>query len=179
MYAGNLGFSQPLELMVEAARELAHRDDVVFVINGDGSRRQELESLASGLDNVVFADFQPVERLAEVLAAGDVHVIALRRGLARSSVPSKLYSILAAGRAVLASLDSGTEVATVVSSQRAGIAVAPQDQAAFTAAVLELVDDSDLVAMGSAGRQFVLQWASAKGVAAAYADLFEELKWPR
>ena len=179
MYAGNLGFSQPLELMVEAARELAHRDDVVFVINGEGSRRQELESLANGLDNVVFADFQPVERLPEVLAAGDVHVIALRRGLARSSVPSKLYSILAAGRAVLASLDSGTEVATVVSSQRAGIAVAPQDQAAFTAAVLELVDDSDLAAMGSAGRQFVLQWASAQGVAAAYADLFEELKWPR
>ncbi len=179
MYAGNLGFSQPLELMVEAARELAHRDDVVFVINGDGSRRQELESLASGLDNVVFADFQPVERLAEVLAAGDVHVIALRRGLARASVPSKLYSILAAGRAVLASLDSGTEVATVVSSQRAGIAVAPQDQAAFTAAVLELVDNSDLAAMGSAGRQFVLQRASAQGVAAAYADLFEELKWPR
>ncbi len=179
MYAGNLGFSQPLELMVEAARELAHRDDVVFVINGDGSRRQELESLASGLDNVVFADFQPVERLAEVLAAGDVHVIALRRGLARASVPSKLYSILAAGRAVLASLDSGTEVATVVSSQRAGIAVAPQDQAAFTAAVLELVDDSDLAAMGSAGRQFVLQWASAQGVAAAYADLFEELRTAR
>ncbi len=179
MYAGNLGFSQPLELMVEAARELAHRDDVVFVINGDGSRRQELESLAGGLDNVVFADFQPVERLAEVLAAGDVHVIALRRGLARSSVPSKLYSILAAGRAVLASLDSGTEVATVVSSQRAGIAVAPQDQAAFTAAVLELVDNSDLAAMGSAGRDFVLQWASAQGVAAAYADLFEELRWPR
>ena len=179
MYAGNLGFSQPLELMVEAARELAHRDDVAFVINGDGTRRQELESLASGLDNVVFADFQPVERLAEVLAAGDVHVIALRRGLARASVPSKLYSILAAGRAVLASLDSGTEVATVVSSQRAGIAVAPQDQAAFTAAVLELVDNSDLAAMGSAGRQFVLQRASAQGVAAAYADLFEELKWPR
>ena len=179
MYAGNLGFSQPLELMVEAARELAHRDDVVFVINGDGSRRQELVSLASGLDNVVFADFQPVERLAEVLAAGDVHVIALRRGLARASVPSKLYSILAAGRAVLASLDSGTEVATVVSSQRAGIAVAPQDQAAFTAAVLELVDNSDLAAMGSAGRQFVLQWASAEGVAAAYADLFEELRTAR
>ncbi len=179
MYAGNLGFSQPLELMVEAARELAHRDDVVFVINGDGSRRQELESLASGLDNVVFADFQPMERLAEVLAAGDVHVIALRRGLARSSVPSKLYSILAAGRAVLASLDSGTEVATVVSSQRAGIAVAPQDQAAFTAAVLELVDNSDLAAMGSAGRQFVLQWASPDGVAAAYADLFEELRRAR
>ena len=71
-------------------------------------RRQELELLASGLDNVVFVDYQPTERLPEVLAAGDVHVIALRRGLAKASVPSKLYSILAAGRAVLASLDEGT-----------------------------------------------------------------------
>ena len=175
MYAGNLGFSQPLELMVEAARELTDRSDVVFVINGDGSRRQELESLASGLDNIVFVDYQPVERLAEVLAAGDLHVIALRRGLARSSVPSKLYSILAAGRAVLASLDEGTEVANVVSSAGAGIAVAPEDQDAFTAAVLELVDKSDLAAIGDAGRQFVLQWASVDGVAAAYEDLFEEL----
>lgn len=175
MYAGNLGFSQPLELLVEAARELRDRDDVVFVINGEGSRRQELESLAGGLNNLVFVDYQPADRLAEVLAAGDVHVIALRRGLARSSVPSKLYSILAAGRAVLASVDPGTEVARVVSSQRAGITVAPEDQTAFTAAVLEVLDRADLTAMGSAGRRFVLQWASPDGVAAAYADLFEEL----
>ena len=179
MYAGNLGFSQPLELMVEAARELSDRDDVVFVINGEGSRRQELESLANGLGNVVFVDFQPAERLAEVLAAGDVHVIALRRGLATSSVPSKLYSILAAGRAVLAALDSGTEVANVVASQGAGVVVAAQDQSLFTAAVLELVDNADLAAMGSAGREFVSRCASPTGVAVAYADLFEELRRPR
>ena len=179
MYAGNLGFSQPLELMVEAARELSGRGDVVFVINGEGSRRRELESLAEGLDNVVFVDFQPAERLAEVLAAGDVHVIALRRGLGASSVPSKLYSILAAGRPVLAALDPGTEVADVVESQGAGIVVAAEDQSLFTAAVLELVDDADLAAMGSAGREFVSRCASPAGVAAAYGELFEELRRPR
>ena len=176
MYAGNLGFSQPLELMVEAARELSDRDDIVFVINGEGSRRTELESLADGLDNVVFVDFQPAERLAEVLAAGDVHVIALRRGLAASSVPSKLYSVLAAGRPVLAALDSGTEVADVVESQGAGVVVAAEGQASFTAAVLELVDDADLAGMGSAGREYVSRCASPTGVAAAYGELFEELR---
>ena len=175
MYAGNLGFSQPLELMVEAARELSDRDDVVFVFNGEGSRRRELESLACGLHNVVFVDYQPAERLAEVLAAGDVHVIALRRGLAAASVPSKLYSILAAGRPVLAALDSGTEVADVVESQGAGLVVAAEDQPSFTAAVLELVDAADLAAMGSAGREFVSRCASPAGVAAAYGGLFEEL----
>ena len=179
MYAGNLGFSQPLELMVEAARELSGRDDVVFVINGEGSRRRELESLAEGLDNVVFVDFQPAERLAEVLAAGDVHVIALRRGLGASSVPSKLYSILAAGRPVLAALDSGTEVAEVVASQGTGIVVAAEDQSLFTAAVLELVDKADLAVMGSAGREFVSRCASPTAVAAAYSELFEELRQPR
>ncbi len=175
MYAGNLGFSQPLELMIEAARELSGRDDVVFVINGEGSRRQELEALANGLNNVVFVDYQPAERLGEVLAAGDVHVVALRRGLGRSSVPSKLYSILAAGRPVLAALDRSTEVADVVSSQHAGLVVDAEDQKSFTAAVLELVDTADLTAMGVAGREFVLQWASPTAVAVSYADLFEEL----
>lgn len=179
MYAGNLGFSQPLELMVQAARELSGRDDVVFVLNGEGSRRTELESLAEGLDNVVFVDFQPAERLAEVLAAADLHVIALRRGLAASSVPSKLYSILAAGRPVLAALDPGTEVADVVASQGAGLVVAPEEQSAFTSAVLEMVDRADLAAMGSAGREFVLRCASPTRVAAAYGELFEELDGPR
>lgn len=175
MYAGNLGLSQPLELMIETARELAERDDVIFVLNGDGSRRAHLESLARGLNNLVFVDYQPAARLAEVLAAADVGVIALRRGLARSSVPSKLYSILAAGRAVLASVDPESEVATVVSSQGAGIVVDPEDQTAFSSAVIELVDSADLAKMGSQGRQFVLQWASPDAVARAYADLFLEL----
>ncbi|MCY4456786.1 MAG: glycosyltransferase, partial [Acidimicrobiaceae bacterium] len=132
----------------------------------------------AGLQNVLFVDYQPVERLPEVLAAADVHVIALRRGLAHSSVPSKLYSVLAAGRAVLASVDGGSEIAEVVSSQRAGIVVPPEDQEAFTAAVLRLVSSlkADREAMGFAGRQFVLGWVSPERVAHAYASLFEELQ---
>ena len=180
MYAGNLGFSQPLELMVDAARELRHREDVVFVINGGGSARPGLEKAGADLDNLVFVDLQPADRLAEVLAAGDVHVIALRRGLARSSVPSKLYSILAAGRPVLASVDEGTEVVRVLHASGAGVTVAPEDGTAFIDAVRSLVDDPDRCAsMGVAGRAFVEKWVSPASVAAAYGDLFDELRTRR
>ncbi len=175
MYAGNLGFSQPLGLMVDAARALRHRDDLVFVINGGGSTRPGLEADAADLDNLVFVDLQPAERLPEVLAAADVHVIALRRGLGRSSVPSKLYSILAAARPVLASVDEGTEVVRVVESVGAGVTVPPEDGAAFTAAVESLVT-ADLSEMGERGRAFVEQWVSPEGVASAYVDLFGELR---
>jgi colanic acid biosynthesis glycosyl transferase WcaI len=177
MYAGNVGFSQPLELMIDAARELQHRQDVVFVINGGGSGRRAVEAAAEGLGNVRFVDFQPRERLPEVLAAADIHVIALRRGLARASVPSKLYSILAAGRPVLASIDAGTEVARVIDVSGSGWAVPPEDGPAFTAALVELVDDAaERESMGRNGRSFVESWISPAGVAQSYADLFADLR---
>jgi putative colanic acid biosynthesis glycosyltransferase WcaI len=174
MYAGNLGFSQPLELMVQAARRLRHRDDLVFVINGGGSTRPGLEDSASDLDNLIFVDLQPVERLPEVLAAADIHVIALRAGLGRSSVPSKLYSILAAGRPVLASIDDGTEVARVLAASGAGLWVPPEDDLAFSGAIEVLVDD-ELAEMGRRGRAFVEDWVSPAGVAAAYVELFDDI----
>jgi colanic acid biosynthesis glycosyl transferase WcaI len=176
MYAGNVGLSQSLELVLAAAEKLSHREDVVFVVNGGGSARADLERRATGMTNVRFADFQPKERLAEVLATGDVHVVPLKRGLARSSVPSKTYSILAAARPLVARVDLGTVVAGVVERAGSGVAVAPEDPAAFVDAIAALVDDPNRRAtMGAAGRAFVERWASPASVAGAYEALFREL----
>ncbi len=177
MYAGNVGFSQSLELVIDAAAALAHERDLLFVVNGGGAARSDLERRARGLDNVRFVDMQPKERLPEVLAAADVHVVPLKRGLARSSVPSKLYSILAAGRPLVASVDPGTEVARVVERAGAGLTVPPDDAESFTKAIARLVAAPDDAArMGSAGRAFVEAWASPAAVAARYEALFEELR---
>jgi colanic acid biosynthesis glycosyl transferase WcaI len=180
MYAGNVGFSQSLDLVLEAAAALSHDPDLVFVINGGGSARADLERKASLAPNVRFVDMQPKDRLPEVLAAADIHVVPLRRGLARSSVPSKMYSILAAGRPIVASVDPGTEVAAVVERASAGIAVAPDDPEAFTKAIARLVAEPDEIErMGRAGRAFVERWASPAAVAAQYEELFVELRQPR
>jgi len=176
MYAGNVGFSQSLDLMIAAATHLAHDPQVVFVINGGGSARPTLERAAAGLPNVRFVDMAPKSRLPEVVAAADLHVVPLRAGLARSSVPSKLYTILAAGRPVVASVDAGTEVARTVERAGAGLAVAPDDPEAFTKAIERLIyAPGESEAMGAAGRRFVEGWASPSAVAASYEALFEEL----
>ena len=177
MYAGNVGFSQSFDLVVGAARELLdERPDVTFVVNGAGSARGDLERDTAGLPNVRLVDMQPRERLPEVLAAADLHLIPLRRGLARSSVPSKLYSILAAGRPVLAAVDEGTEVARTVVRAGAGRAVPPDDPTAFVAALRALLAaPGDLATMGRAGRRFVEGWASPAAVGRAYSELFAEL----
>ena len=176
MYAGNLGYSQSVDLMLDAARRFADRSDVAFVVNGSGSARAALVERAEGLDNVTFVGLQPKERLPEVLAAGDIHTVLLKEGLARSSVPSKLYSILAAGRPCVASIDVGTEVDRTLVAAGAGIAVPPEDPDAFCDALGRLFDDAALRrSMGASGRAYVEDWASPAAVAAAYETLFDEL----
>ena len=176
MYAGNVGLSQSLDLVLDSAAALAHERDIVFVINGGGAGRASLEQRAKGMSNVVFIDMQPSERLPEVIAAADLHLVPLKRGLARSSVPSKTYSILAAGRPLIASVDSGSEVARVVERAGAGLAVPPEDAEAFTKAIRTLYERrEELPAMGAEGRAFVEEWASPAAVAKQYADLFTEL----
>lgn len=169
LYAGNVGFSQSLDLMLVAARRFRH---VTFLINGGGAARPELEERAADLDNVRFGDFQPAGRLNELLATGDVHVVPLRAGLGRVSVPSKTYSILAAGRPVVAAIDPGTEVPRMLAASGAGEAVPPDDPEAFVAALGRMLALDDLGAgRGLAGRRWVEGAASPGAVAASYERL--------
>lgn len=174
MYAGNIGYSQSLEMLVAAARA---RPDVDFVINGTGSARSDLERSARGLTNLIFGDFQPPERLSEVLATGDIHVVPLRRGLGRVSVPSKTYSIMAAGRPIVAAVDAGTEVTRLVDGARSGLVVPPDETESFIAAIDRLVSDRDVRCdMGQRARAFVESQASPRAVAERYANLVHEIR---
>jgi colanic acid biosynthesis glycosyl transferase WcaI len=174
MYAGNVGFSQSLGMVVEAARAIP---EATFVINGHGAARPQLEAAASGLANVRFGDHQPAARLNEVLATGDVHLVPLRRGLGQVSVPSKTYTILAAGRPVVAAIDTDTEVSRIVTRAGCGVVVAPDDTPAFIEAIRAVLSTVDLGAgMGRAGRAWVESSASPSATAAAYEALVRRVK---
>ena len=123
-----------------------------------------------------FVDFSSYEDLNEVLAAADIHLILLKPGLGTASVPSKLYSILAAGRPVLASVDTGTEIDLVVSRSGAGRSVSSNNNDLFVETLIALADDPvGRDAAGKAGRKFAEEWLSADSVAQSYDELFEEL----
>ena len=170
MYAGNVGFSQSLNLVVDAAAKFP---DLAFVINGDGAARKKLEEDCAQLTNVYFGDYQPIERLSEVLATGDIHVVPLRAGLASVSVPSKSYSILAAGRPMLAAIDPGTEIPNMLQQSGAGVAVEPDNSTAFIEGLSQLISRREqLHEMGSRGRTWVETHASPASVAAQYEAIF-------
>jgi colanic acid biosynthesis glycosyl transferase WcaI len=173
LYAGNVGFSQSLEMVVEAARRFPN---ATFLINGDGAARTTLQQQAADLPNVRFSGYQPKERVPEVLATGDIHLVPLKQGLGRVSVPSKTYSILAAGRPVLAAIDPGTEVPRMLAASGGGVVVPPDDLEAFCSALADLLaDPAQAAAMGSAGRRWVEGAASPAAVGRAYEALIRSL----
>jgi colanic acid biosynthesis glycosyl transferase WcaI len=172
LYAGNVGFSQSLDLVLDAARACP---EITFLINGEGAARPALERDAARLPNVRFAPYQPIERLSEVLATGDIHVVPLRRGLGDVSVPSKTYSSLAAARPVVAAIDQGTEIPRLLRSAGAGISVEPDVSSAFIAAIRRLAEDpAEGRQLGASGRAWVERNASPQVVGQAYADLIAD-----
>lgn len=155
MYSGNLGAGHDLPPFVEAARRLATlRPGFVLAFVGDGVARAALESEARELPNVRFFPYQPRERLCDSLAAADVHLASLRRGLDGLLVPSKLYGILAAGRPLVYLGPERCELSRVVHRGEVGWVVRPGDVDGLVAALLEAIDGKqDVHAMGRRARE--------------------------
>ena len=176
MYAGNLGNSQSFELITNAAKKHEEREDVVYVINGSGVMSDRLNEQANELKNLKVIEHQPIERLSEILATADIHLVPLRTGLGDMSVPSKIYSVFAAGRPVIASVDPGTEIERIVVESEGGISVAPDDFDSFIFELEGLIENSELRAeMGIKARVWLEKWYSSQTIADSYLDLIRQL----
>jgi glycosyltransferase involved in cell wall biosynthesis len=162
IHAGNLGFYGAWQTLVHAAR-LLEKDGVGLIFIGDGAQRSQVEASAASAPNIRFLPFRPPEDLPFVLAAADVHVITVRRGLEGVVVPSKLYPILAAGKPVLAVAPPECDVARIVSRETCGVVADPDDPQAVAAAVRTLVrDGSALAEMGRRARKISYSYDRVK-----------------
>jgi glycosyltransferase involved in cell wall biosynthesis len=156
MHSGNLGLSQNLDTLIDAAALLADSPDIHVVLQGDGVKKADLQRRVkeAGLTNVSFLPFQPRERLSASFAAADVFVVSLQRGMAGCIVPSKLYGILAAGRPYVAAVEDDCEVAALTIEHDCGVVIPPGDAPALAAAIRRLRADPDgLARQGANARQ--------------------------
>lgn len=162
IHAGNLGFYGAWSTLLKAAKILSNKN-AGFVFIGDGANRAALESEAAPLPNVRFLPFRPASQIPHVMAAGDIHVITVRRGLEGVVVPSKLYSILAAGRPTLVVAAPSSDAARIVTESGCGLVADPDDANAVAAAILKLQSDPvALREMGCRARETAEKYARVK-----------------
>jgi colanic acid biosynthesis glycosyl transferase WcaI len=147
MYSGTISISsgRALEKALEAAGLLAGDKDILFVVVGEGLKKDALRQKADalGLTNVLFLPFQPYRDLPELLASSDVLLVPLDRDKSDLSVPSKLYAFMAAGRPILGLAAPGSEVAALLAGNGCGLAAAPDDPAGIASAVRALAASAE------------------------------------
>jgi colanic acid biosynthesis glycosyl transferase WcaI len=148
MHSGNIGLSQGLETLIDAAALLRDVPDLRVVFQGDGVKKRDLQerAVSCGLTNVSFLPFQPKAQLGESFAAADIFVVSLQRGLAGYIVPSKLYGILAAGRPYVAAVEENCEVAAITRSRECGLVAEPGNARDLADKILAFYRDREMTA---------------------------------
>ena len=153
IHAGNLGFYGAWDTLLQAAK-LLEGENIGLVFVGEGANRERLQQAAQGSANVRFLPFRPAEEIPLVMAAGDVHIISVRRGLEGVVVPSKLYSVLAAGRPVLAVAPEESDAVRIVRAANCGLTADPDDPAGVASALRTMRDNPrELTDMGQRARE--------------------------
>jgi len=159
LHAGNLGFYGAWTTLLKAA-ELLRNENTGLVFVGDGANRAAMQASINGSRNVRFLPFRPASEIPHVMAAGDLHIITMKRGLEGVVVPSKLYSTLAAGRPMLVVAALECDAARIVRESGSGLWADPDDPAAVAAAIRKLREDpNQLAEMGRRARETAGKYA--------------------
>ncbi len=160
LYSGNFGRKQALPQLIDMAALLEKRGrNVRVTLRGAGSEAARLaEDVARrGLRNVRFAPLVPGDALVEGLADGDIHLVPQNGDAANFAVPSKVYTIMAAGRPFVASARPGSMLWQLMDDSHALLCVPAGDADALADAVERLAADPGLRhELGRNGRNYAM-----------------------
>lgn len=158
VYAGNFGNAQNIDVILKAADKLKAHSDINFALFGTGGLKDKFVEQAKEmkLNNVHFYPLQPYNRVSNVYSLADVGIVSCKKGIGKGAMPSKTWSILSAGTAVVANYDKGTDIENILLSNNIGLFSDADDVEAFAADILHLYNNPELCRqMGTQGRKFI------------------------
>ena len=122
MYSGNHSPCHPLDTLLEAARELKQRSEIIFCFVGGGSEQAKVRDLAAqhALTNVKCLPYQPLDELSNSLSAADLHVVVMGDEFVGIVHPCKVYNIMSIGAPTLYIGPTPSHVTDIASQQQQG-----------------------------------------------------------
>jgi colanic acid biosynthesis glycosyl transferase WcaI len=144
MYSGNHAIQHPLDTLLDAAAELESDPQLRFVFIGGGAGKAAVDArVAAGARNLVSLPYQPLERVADSLAAADVHVVSMGNDMVGIVHPCKIYGAIAAGRPILFFGPQHSHVAELLRDGQCGYSVRHGDTLSSVTAIKALMSMSD------------------------------------
>ena len=180
-FAGTIGMASDLGVALDAARRLKEkgRDDIAFLLVGDGAQREELEAHArtEGLDNVVFTGLVPRNELPAYLASSDACLAHFRKQeLFQMVLPNKFFEDAAMERPILLGFEG--EARDMLREADCGIAFEPSNDEELAAAAEQLAaaPAQERRRLGENGRRYVLEHFDRRKLAHDYLEVLERVR---
>ncbi len=167
VYIGNMGVAQGMDILINVARGLAHRDDLGFLFVGRGSEVLRLKALVTscGLNNTLFFEEVDSTEMPGLLAQCIVGLIALDRRHRTHNIPGKFLTYLHAGLPILACVNPGTDLAQLINAQGVGRVYEDESADDMSQLLEEMVDNTEALSMMSVrGRSLAASMFSPKEV---------------
>ena len=120
--------------------------------------------------NVTILDYRPRAEQNIFLNACDVGLVALKKGMWGTAMPSRTYNIMAVGKPVLALTDENSELARVIEEDKIGWHLSPGDAVKLSALIEDLFNDRHtLKEMGDRARKAAVEKYSKDQAVSQYA----------
>ena len=173
LYSGNLGRCHDLDTMLGAI-QLLQDDDVRFVFIGAGAKHELCRQTVQewGLPNCTFLPYQDRAHLPYSLTACDLALVSIAPGMEGVVVPSKLYGVMAAGRAIAAICESHSYLRELIDGANCGACFNNNDSAGLAKFIRFLAQDPQIAReMGQAGREYLEANFTPKIIAQQYQEV--------
>ena len=144
LYSGNIGETADFEVLLDAAQNLQEDDNIVFLIVGNGRKRDKVLEKSKKLKNVKLLDFLPEEDFRNLLSEADVFFVSLRKELYGISVPSKTYYYLSAGKPIIGLVPPGSEIALSIEEDDYGFVCGDYSPRSLASIIIQLKKNPDL-----------------------------------
>ena len=142
MYSGSINEKIACKTLINSIKHLSYRKDLIWIICGDGPKRSFLKTSLKNFKNVLFYDFQPLNKLPYWLDIADIHLIPQKLTSVEFCMPSKLLGILAIGKPLIGIAPINSELGTVL--DKYGIRLPNENHLEMSKAIIKLVENKDL-----------------------------------
>jgi len=173
-YMGNMGRFHDMETIMEAAKLLKEREDISFVLAGDGHKKEWVRGFAAAHDlpSCQFHPYIDAENYPRALACAHAGLVSLSEGQQGLSVPSKSFAFMAAGIPLVAVMPRECEIARIVEEEGCGVVVRPGDGVGLAAALVVLKENTEKrEAMGARARAAIDGRYNMKAAGQVYYEL--------
>ena len=177
-YSGNMGRAHEFRIIMDAAVSLRENKEIVFLFIGAGAQLGWIKQEAGrqGAANVILKPYQPRQSLSYSLSIADIHLVSLNPALEGLIVPSKIYGIIAAGRAAIYVGSKDGDVASILKDGKCGFTVRRDESDELVACILELYRDREYCnALGIRARELFLKKYNSRYALKQWGYLLEKL----